>query len=804
MKILPLLLLGVLISSTGSNILLAQSENSLQPIASIRPVGRIVTASGADASSPSIAPTLCMFSRTAMRAVVVGGSIVLPSLFERSFIKVPSKLAYADERKPVVNPSTEYASTNYQNSFDSTCSSGSPLPSSTAATVSPTSHLSPPTTMGPIGRIVTDELTDAAQRNIQEAVIKANKTRSEAERINNSWLASRNSQQVVNEAAWEADAELAKLESAEKERTENIRWEQLNSEERKKEIIQQLQNKTTSTVGTVASYLQEALDFYQKSAEYLKKTHQTQDVQEKTVSTQTDSATVYRLITEKLEQAAKNSIQAAESYAKASGEDQKWREGNRWRDASKSLQLSVECRIKGVEAQRTGSKEKAQEYTEAAEIFQQSSEKFTQAVQLLLEGKEQESNICWSEAHSFQSEGMVKKYRFQELEEQETGKAILAVVYREAASTSERAADQYKQSIQAYTAGKIREGICYSWAGRVLQAKANYQAKAIEAQEVGKETLVAGYKEVISILQIAAEQFNQTTETYRLEKWNEGNNYFWKACSLYSHADYQAKAFEAENVGKNQLAVGYKEAAIISKQAVAQRELADEAYAERTLEEGVHLAQIGKSFQARADYQAKVSEAEDVDKIQLATGYREAIATLERAIDQYQKAATIYHAGRWSGGHWDSVGKSLQAKAAYQAKECEAQEAGKTILAAGYRQAAVISEQAAEQFQLSAKAIAAWKIREARIWYDAGTSLQNQADYQAKASEAQIAKKMALVAIYQEVATLSEEASDHFRQSAQDCAEEKIRDSERFCHRGKSAQEEANKMAKKASKGSPN
>ncbi|HLB32813.1 MAG TPA: hypothetical protein VJK54_01125, partial [Chthoniobacterales bacterium] len=82
-----------------------------------------------------------------------------------------------------------------------------------------------------------------------------------------------------------------------------------------------------------------------------------------------------------------------------------------------------------------------------------------------------------------------------------------AADYRKVIATYQRAADQFKQAGEDYIADKEEEDT-NSWLlrGMCLQKKAEYQAKAIEARDAGKETLDRGYRQAVGLSERAADQ----------------------------------------------------------------------------------------------------------------------------------------------------------------------------------------------------------------------------------------------------------------------------------------------------------
>ena len=411
----------------------------------------------------------------------------------------------------------------------------------------------------------------------------------------------------------------------------------------------------------------------------------------------------YKLAAEQSEQASEYSRRAAEAHVKTGEDSQceeiigrgetrewskkimRWREGIRWREAGKSMQLSADCRVKGIEARSIGNigkEDYSKQYAEAAEIFQQAAEKMIEAVQSLLAGKEknmtglsiENCSPQWSEGCFLQSEGMSKKYRIQELEAQEIGKKELATGYREAVEISQQAADQYKKSALLFGSGNTSqvvhwngEGLCWKEGGLSLQKKSDCQAKAIEAQESGKTEIAEGYREVGATFQQAADQYRQLALN-SLPGASSHANGFLGPC-LHKKADYQLKATEAKEVGNTELVATYQEMASILQQAADKSEQLFKTSAAGKVNEKFSWHLVGKSLQKKTVYQIKSIEAEGTGNRQLAAAYQEVVTTLQQAVDQNELAAQTYAAGKKDkASRYDLVGKYLLSKANCQGK----------------------------------------------------------------------------------------------------------------------------------------
>src|SRR3990167_6516680 len=366
------------------------------------------------------------------------------------------------------------------------------------------------------------------------------------------------------------------------------------------------------------------------------------------------SAVNYSLVASESEQAAEYSRKAAEAYAQAweKDEEEDWELGNLWKEAGKSMQLSANCGVKAIEVQGLGRENKAQEYIETSKVFKQALEKFVEAVQLLQEEKKEENTTLLYQGLSLQSEAMSKKYRLQEQEAQEAGRRTLAVGYQEAVGISQREADAQKLAVERRVAGEKREGCDWSNQGNSLQLKADYQAKASEGEETGKRALAVGYQEAVKSFQEAADQYTEAAlakaaggkDDYHLQKEAEATAK--EADAIAKKADYQSKACEAQEAGKTVLAAGYQEVAVTYQRLADQNKEAALAIGAGCENNCDRLQQMliatndeVDAIVKKADYLVKASEAQEAGKTALAAAYQKAAETYQGAADSFKKAA---------------------------------------------------------------------------------------------------------------------------------------------------------------------
>ncbi|HLB32836.1 MAG TPA: hypothetical protein VJK54_01250 [Chthoniobacterales bacterium] len=321
----------------------------------------------------------------------------------------------------------------------------------------------------------------------------------------------------------------------------------------------------------------------------------------------------------------------------------------------------------------------------------------------------------------------------------------MAAGYREVAVTLEQAADQHKKAVDLY---KFELELV----GKSLQDKAGYQAKASEAEEEGKMILSAGYREAIVTSEQAVNQGELSAMKFSTSTY-EGLYWLSEALCLRTQADYQSKAIEAEEAGKATLGAGYREASMTLIRAAEQHKQSAQLCVIGSCSDLGYSTWhgIGRSIQAKANYQAKASEAKEEGKEILAAIYAGAAIISERAADQFKQAVEAYIAGKESERkNWVSAGEAFESQVEYQVTSMEAQETGKTILAIGYSEAAITSQQAADQFILAAETTKVGKENEGGSWGNEGSSLQKKADYQVKLCKAEKINQITRAANYRE------------------------------------------------------
>ena len=202
-----------------------------------------------------------------------------------------------------------------------------------------------------------------------------------------------------------------------------------------------------------------------------------------------------------------------------------------------------------------------------------------------------------------------------------------------------------------------------------MQSKAEYQVKAYEAERIRKDRLVVEYRKAAEVLRRVIEEYKQSAQAYAASKEYEGICRGWIAKSLGTKVGYQVKAIEAQENGQKKLAAVYETSAIISQYALDFHQQSLQAVIQGRDDEGGYWHGAGKSLQSKADYEAKAIEVLEAGKEVLAARYKEIAETFQKASEYYQQSAQNFALGKEDdSNNCFLVGQYLRLKAEHQAE----------------------------------------------------------------------------------------------------------------------------------------
>ncbi|HLB32956.1 MAG TPA: hypothetical protein VJK54_01855 [Chthoniobacterales bacterium] len=411
-----------------------------------------------------------------------------------------------------------------------------------------------------------------------------------------------------------------------------------------------------------------------------------------------------------------------------------------------------------------------------------------------------EENIRNSWVGAGRSAYFSANYWFKGLEAQKSGRKNLAKSYQEAAAASQKAVDQLQLAAKKHADENWNEGFSLDWLGSSLQKEAEYQVKAVEMQEAGKTMLVSGYKEAAKISKNAADKWGQAAQLFSKRKENEAISWQNMGKSLQLKANCQATMVEVQEAEKTILTAGYEEAMGTFQKAASQWEQAAKAFENKKENEAISRQKVGELLQTKAGYQVKTIEAQEAQKIELATDYYgEAVKICEEAVSQWELAAKAFAGGNEDEGlSRQKVYESLQAQADCQAKAIDAWKVGNGALAENYRNVVEMFQEAVNQFKQAAKIKNEGQESERNSLGWQANSLQVKAEYELKAIEAKEAEKIALAKSYQEAAEISQRAADQYKESVQAYTIGNSSEGKRLFREAKATQAEADAIAKRA------
>ncbi|HLB34162.1 MAG TPA: hypothetical protein VJK54_08010 [Chthoniobacterales bacterium] len=346
--------------------------------------------------------------------------------------------------------------------------------------------------------------------------------------------------------------------------------------------------------------------------------------------------------------------------------------------------------------------------------------------------------------------------------------------YRELITILQSTLDQLEEALQAYKAGKGDENISLVIEGKPFQVVINNLGKSSAEEE--KEQIILGpdNRVLVATFQDIVGQNKQVAQRIANKKAREFIYYYAvDDYCLEIKTAYEAKANEAQRIGKIDLADAYREAAEILQRASDHCTLFFPNY--RASENADingwpynGLYEAARTLQESADYLAQAGEVEEAGRTTIAASYRESAAILVFAAELHKQSALTYVEKKWyEAESLCNEAYALEEKADYQAKASEAEEAGKVTLAIGYKEAVITLQSVADLFKKSVQAAVLGKKDASRSWCEAGIAMRDKVFYQVKACEAVESARIALASAYQEASAMSACRVDLYKQSAE-------------------------------------
>ncbi|OHE76450.1 MAG: hypothetical protein A3F67_07545 [Verrucomicrobia bacterium RIFCSPHIGHO2_12_FULL_41_10] len=332
-----------------------------------------------------------------------------------------------------------------------------------------------------------------------------------------------------------------------------------------------------------------------------------------------------------------------------------------------------------------------------------------------------QSLLFWNWSNVAKAFGRTAFYWKKVGEAEQAGKTILAAGYREAAAISQKAVDQYKLSAERKDAGKESEGVCWGNAGDSLLSEADTLGKAIEAAE--------------AIPKQDEEEDSSSEE------------------EVDSSSEEEVGVSNPSGYNKSAIAQKYREVAGKYNRSVEFFTKAATAHMEGKTQEGTCWNNAGAGFYWVAEQLQRAIEADENSKAAIAQKYREAAEKNLLSVEPYTKAAIAHAAGKTEEGTcWNNAGNGFYCTADQLRKAIEADENNKPAIARKWREAAEKNLLSVEPCTKAAIAHAAGKTDEGSHWNRAGLGFYWATDKLGKAIEADEANKPGLAQKYREAA----------------------------------------------------
>src|SRR3990167_6544683 len=523
----------------------------------------------------------------------------------------------------------------------------------------------------------------------------------------------------------------------------------------------------------------------ERSAEMGMKAIEAEEVEEM------DLATQYKAVVEKLDGAAELFKEASQAYEKG-----KTDEGNNYYTAANATKMSAEIRLQVIRVlskseESEGRKlDLAAEYSTEAEKMDRAVALFRESSQAYKEGKTTEGNNCYTEGDAIQVsvETMLKA-----IEAGERGKLDLAEKYQTEVKKLDSVVGLYKEACQAC---EQRKKNSLFNVGLATKLSAEMMVKAIEAGERGNLDLVEQYKTEVKKLNSAADLCREASQAYEQGKKSEGRILFNTALL----AIQESLAMMQKDIGGSEANVGEKE--LQAEVAVIDSSCSNGSKINVSSETGNGGAffvtpSMDRTVRISSEIKTQAIVVEEIGNADLAAKYRTAAEKMDGAIVFYNQANQVYSIGQIEESRsWHNVGGFTQSSAERIVKAIEARESGNVVLAEKYEQVAARSEQAAELSKQAAKALALGRREEGVAWYNAGAVAQLSAERMVKAIEAGENGNVALVEEYKKAAAKSEESAELNKQAANAYASGKREEGMSYGSAGISTQSSAETIVK--------
>ncbi|HLB32699.1 MAG TPA: hypothetical protein VJK54_00525 [Chthoniobacterales bacterium] len=323
-------------------------------------------------------------------------------------------------------------------------------------------------------------------------------------------------------------------------------------------------------------------------------------------------ALAFTQVAEDIQQVIESKIKQIEAF-----KNHKCELGNFWQNTARIRKSLAESREQCILAEESlQESEVVNHWKKIIEILQPAAE-FLKKVGEAYPVENQSEQEAWDKVATLAMTSIDQIYEsFWRLEQatqaKNKGNLAIADLYFKSAETTQTLSEYYQQAAKDYISEnpvieEIWDPTDDEWVkintlfSSSLAKQANYQIKALEAQEAGKMQLVASYLEIALTLEGAADYFERSVQAYALGKNHESECWHKAALSLSLRAAYQEQKNKTKEVGQS-IPVVYAELIEMLQEAAKYYCLQAKAITAGNEQERVNCSNVNKYIESKVQF----------------------------------------------------------------------------------------------------------------------------------------------------------------------------------------------------------
>ena len=440
----------------------------------------------------------------------------------------------------------------------------------------------------------------------------------------------------------------------------------------------------------------------------------------------------YREAAEKYTRSAKSFTKAVGVYVVGKGE-----KGKCWHNVGLALSIEAHELGKAIESEVAGKPEIARKYREAAEKYNLAVEYYTKVVKAYNQNLEAAGYNLQLVGDSLNEAAEIQE---KAIKADENNKPAIALKWREAVGTYSFSVEFFTRAVRAYEEENTREEGTCRWActpegkywnhvGRALFNAANKQVKAIEADEASKPEIALKWREAAGKQILSVEPYTKAARTDFHGKngalcLNKALRWDYVGYGFYNAAENLGKAIEADENGKPEIALKWREAAGKNDFSIEPLTKAAIAWGGEKPDVASMWCEAGLGLFNAADELKKAIEADEANKPAIAQKWREVVEKNNLSVDLFTKAAAAYEQGNTEEAKcWEKVGYSFHWAANRLQLVIEGDENNESLIAQKWCEVVkknLLLVDLVDLFTKAARAYRQGKTEEGFRWYQAG------------------------------------------------------------------------------------